>query len=99
MLTVEEAKKIGIRACINKIGYDFCKKHADNATSAYGEEDGYVNCFVGVSDFPAPECDITKVEQLILTSGKKWPYVASCNVYLEDGEIEFLEHRVPQKSV
>ena len=97
MLTIEEAKKIGIRACINMIGYDFCKEHADNATSAYGEEDGgYVNCFVGVSDFPAPECDITKVDELILTSGKKWPYAASCNVYLESEEIEFLEYRVPK---
>lgn len=94
MLTIEEAKKIGIRACINMIGYDFCKEHADNATSAYGEEDGYVNCFVGVSDSPTPECDITKVDELILTSGKKWPYAAGCNVYLESEEIEFLEYRV-----
>ena len=33
MLTVDETKKIGISACINKIGYEFCKKHADNANS------------------------------------------------------------------
>ena len=91
------SKRIGIRACINKLGYDFCKMHADNGVSAYGEEDGYVNCFVGVSDALAPECDINKVNELILTSGKKWPYAASCNVYLENGEIEFLEHRVPVK--
>ena len=38
MLTVEEAKKIGIRACVEKIGYDFCKAHPDNGVSAYGEE-------------------------------------------------------------
>ena len=30
---------------------------------------------------------------------KKWPYAASCNVYLETGEIEFLEHRVPQNII
>ena len=95
MLTVQQARKIGVRACIDKIGYDFCKKHAENATSAYGKENGYVYCFVGVSDEPAPECDITKVDRLILTSGKKWPYAASCNVYMEDGHVEFLEYRSP----
>jgi len=26
MLTFEEAKKIGIRACVDKLGYDFVKK-------------------------------------------------------------------------
>ena len=48
MLTVNEAKNMGITACIEKIGYDFCRKHADNATSGYSEEEGVVNCFVGV---------------------------------------------------
>lgn len=95
MLTVMEAKKIGIRACIDAIGYEFCKKHADNGTSAYGENEGVVYCFVGVSDEPAPECDITKVDSLILTSGEEWPYSASCNVDMQDGQIEFLEIRRP----
>ena len=71
MLTFEEAKKIGIRACIDKIGYDFCLAHNDNSTSAYGEVDGIAKCFVGVSEEPAQEYDIEKVEYLILTSGKK----------------------------
>lgn len=39
MLTVNEAKNIGIKACIEKIDYDFCRKYADNATSGYSEED------------------------------------------------------------
>lgn len=95
MLTVMEAKKIGIRACIDAIGYEFCKKHEDNGTSAYGENEGVVYCFVGVSDEPAPECDITKVDSLILTSGEDWPYSASCNVDMQDGKIEFLEIRHP----
>ena len=95
MLTVMEAKKIGIRACIDAIGYDFCKKHADNGTSAYGENEGVVYCFVGVSDKPAPECDISKVDSLILTSVAEWPYSASCNVDMQDGQIEFLEVRRP----
>ena len=95
MLTVVEAKKKGMRACIDAIGYEFCRKHADNGTSGYGEQDGVVYCFVGISDKPAPECDISKVDSLILTSGDEWPYSASCNVDLEDGQIQFLEVRSP----
>ena len=95
MLTVDEAKNIGIKACIEKIGYDFCREHADNATSGYSEEDGVVNCFVGVSDEPTKQCDISEVNKLVLTSGKKWPYAARCYVSLEDGEIRFCEIRRP----
>ena len=96
MLTFEEAKKIVIRACIDKIGYEFCKAHNDNSTSAYGEVDGIVKCFVGVSDEPAQEYDIEKVEYLILTSGKKWPYYVHCYVDMSNGEIEFGEYRIPE---
>lgn len=91
MLTVIEAKKKGIKACIDAIGYEFCKEHADNGTSGYGVYDDLVYCFVGVSDEPAPECDISKVDSLVLTSEGEWPYSASCNVNMEDGEIEFIE--------
>ena len=96
MLTVDEAKKKGIRACMDKIGYEFCKEHADNGTSAYSENEGVVYCFVGVSDEPTPECDISKVDRLILTSRKEWPYAVSCNVDMQDGNIEFLEVRSPK---
>ena len=51
MLKIEEAKKIGIRACIDKIGYNFCETHRDNGVSSHGvEREGYFYCFVGVSD-------------------------------------------------
>ena len=96
MLTVNEAKNIGIKACIEKIGYDFCRKYADNATSGYSEEDGVVNCFVGVNDMPEKQCDISEVDKLVLTSGIKWPYAARCNVSLSDGNIEFSEIRRPK---
>ena len=96
MLTIEEAKKIGIRACVEKIGYEFCKAHPDHGVSAYGEErEGYINCFVGVSDEPAPACDISEVDELILTHENDWPYYASCDVSLQDGNIIFLECRIP----
>lgn len=96
MLTFEEAKKIGIRACVDKIGYEFCRAHNDNSTSSYGEVDGIMKCFVGVSDKPSPECDINKVDHLILTSGKKWPYYAHSYVDMSTGEIEFGECRIPE---
>lgn len=95
MLTVNEAKKIGIRACIEKIGIDFCKKHADNATSGFSEEENYVNCFVGISDEPPKEYNLSNIDKLVLTSGAKWPYAARCNVSLLDGKIEFYELRKP----
>lgn len=95
MLTVSEAKNIGIRACIEKIGLDFCKKHADNATSGFSEEKDYVNCFVGISDKPTKQYDISNIDTLMLTSCSNWPYEARCNVSLHDGTIEFLELRIP----
>lgn len=99
MLTRRDAKRIGIKACIGKIGYDFCKKHEDNSTSAYGEVAGVMKCFVGVNDEPAPECDISKVDHLILTSGKDWPYYANCKVDMCNGTIEFGDCRVPESGV
>ncbi len=37
MLTFNEAKKIGIQACVEKLDMTFCRAHNDNSTSAYGE--------------------------------------------------------------
>lgn len=65
MLTVAEARKIGIKACMDKIGYDFCMSNKDNATTGYTEEEG------------------------------KFPFSASCNVWLVDGKIDFLECHLP----
>ncbi len=89
MLTEEQAKKIGIRACMDKLGYDFCIKHKDNAVSAYGRAEGdKMECFVGVSDEPYVE-----PETPCLTSYYRWPYAARCLVDLHTGEIEFIEFR------
>ena len=68
---------------------------ADNGTSLYGDENGIVYCYVGVSDEPAPECDISKVDRLVLTSVGEWPYYASCHVDRTDGRIEMLEVKKP----
>ena len=53
MLTYEEAKRIGVNACIEKIGKDFVKRYRDSSCSAYANvDDEYAYCFDGVSDRP-----------------------------------------------
>ena len=49
-----------------------------------------------VSDQPAPICEISKVDELILTHENDWPYFACCDVSLQDGSIEFLECKIPE---
>ena len=50
MLSFEEAKKIGIDACIKKLGISFVKQYSDSFCTAYGwgEKDNTVLCFAGV---------------------------------------------------
>lgn len=98
MLTMIEAKKKGMKACIEKLGYEFCKKHADNSTTAYGEDDGFVFCYVGVDDSPAPDYSIDK-PVWVLSEENKFPYSASCNVSMEDGRIVFLECNLPKNNM
>ena len=76
MLSYEDARKIGVNACIDKIGRDICIKHADNAVSGYGRDGDYVNCFVGVNDEPAPVIDRDDLSELVLTHEKDWKYSA-----------------------
>ena len=70
MLTVEAAKKIGIRACIDKLGREFVLAHRESATSAYRECDEGVFCFVGVDDGYIPQNTDRK---LILTAIRNSP--------------------------
>lgn len=92
MLSINEAKRIGINACIDKLGRDFVLAHKDSATSAYGESDDGVFCFVGVDD----RCAFQNQEGvLILDSQSEFPYRASCNVNLADGTPVFIEYVVP----
>lgn len=91
MLTFEQAKKIGLDACTDKLGRDFVRSHADATSSAYGEHDNEVYCFVGVSTSPKKDFDGT----LVLSSDRKPAYRASCNVSLEDGKTTFIECVLP----
>lgn len=94
MLTFEEAKKIGIDACVKKLGVSFVKQYADSFCSAYGwgEEKNTVFCFAGVDDNPSK---ITDTNELILTGNHDFPYRVSCNVNILDGFITYIECIVP----
>ena len=92
MLTESEAKKIGIDACINIIGVDFCKKHRDSACVSYGVNDGIMFCGLGIDDTPLA---IDKNPSKLVLSETSFKYTASCNVYLQDGHIEYLECITP----
>lgn len=92
MLNIEVARKIGINACIDKLGREFVLANKDRATSAFGESENGVFCFVGVDDGSAFE---NHDNCLILDSHSAFPYRASCNVNLNDGTFSFVECIVP----
>lgn len=93
MLTFEQAKKIGLDACIEKLGKEFVRNHAETTSSAYGEHDEEVYCFVGVSTGPRKSFN---GKTLRLSSDRKPAYRASCNVSLKDGSTTFIECVLPQ---
>ena len=94
MLTYEEAKKVGIKACVEKLGYDFVRKHEKTACTAYGDEEDHAFCFVGVST--DPESPWTGGHLVLDDSpDRKFPFSASCNVAYKDGVITFLECILP----
>ena len=95
MLSALEAKRIGLRACIQKIGPEFVKKYADNAVSSWGESDGIMNYFVGVNDIVRPVPDLETVESLFISSGNNWPYFAFCDVDMRSGVSTITECRIP----
>ena len=96
MMTYEDARKKGLDACVKKIGIDFVKKYSDKACSAYGDREDFAFCFVGVSDRPDAYYDS---QGLVLDGNgfSDWPYQACCNVWYNDGHIEFLDCKLPEE--
>ena len=90
MITFEEAKKIGIDACVEKIGNTLVETNKERATFGCGQHGEAVFCFVGVD---TENRDLS--QGLLLDSTSKFPYMASCNVSLIDGTVEFLDCVVP----
>ena len=91
MLTYESARKIGVEACIDKLGRAFVEKHRNTSSSAYGDRGDHVFCFVGVND--QPEKKMT--DGLMITEGDSFPYIARCEVDYVDGAIRFLDCILP----
>ena len=92
MLTFEQAKKIGLDACIDRLGRDFYMKYRDTSSPGYGDMEDRAYCFLGVDNSdnrydPVP---------LVLTSKHPFPYIVSCTVRYSDGEIEFLQYVTPE---
>ena len=92
MLTVKDAARLGIDFCINTLGRDFVIKNRNNGTSAHGECEDGVFCFVGVDDKPL-QAELNA--PLFLDSKSKFPYRVSCNVSLADGHTDIVECVIP----
>ncbi len=91
MITYEDAKDIGINACIDKLGRSFVMTNKDSFCSADGDRGDHLYCFVGVSDKPLPTMD----DGLLLTSNDQFPYIARCTVDYLDGHVNFLDCVLP----
>ena len=96
MLTMETARKIGVNACIDKLGRNFVLKYRESSTASYtteADENGNVFCFVGVDNNPASRKHDPDV--LILDGTSKYPYYVSCNVNLNTEKVEFVDVAIP----
>lgn len=92
MLTQKEAKQIGIHACIEKIGIEFCKKYDQNAGTTYGLHEQKMYCYVGIDN---QINQLNKYPSKLILSENGFPYYASCDVDMLDGKIDYLECCVP----
>ena len=85
MLSIEEARKIAINACIDKLGKDFVEKYKDSSVFAIGVWDGPVYCYIGVN---CKNIEIKSKE--LLLDEEKFEYCSSCLVNLETGNIKYI---------
>ncbi len=89
MLSVIDAKKIGIDSCIDALGREFCEEHQSNALSGYEEPiNDIMRCFVTVSD------KISQEETHII-GGEQMPYQAFVDVNMKTGETVLIKVVTP----
>lgn len=83
MLTFDEARERGFRACVDRIGYEFCMRNKENIAYAHGTkvENGSLYCWVGVGDVMNEENKTGKE--------RKYSISASCNVDISNGKVIF----------
>lgn len=91
MKTRDSIIRIGINACIDRLGRNFVQKYADSSSSAYGDVENGVYCFVGVND---QNRNIWDNPNIVLDSKSRFPYMASCTVDYQ-GVITFCECVLP----
>lgn len=97
MISFEQAKQIGIQACIDKIGRELVEAHKDTACFASGNAGDHMFCFVGVNTKPDPD----PVGRPLVLDGEdeeslRFEFLANCLVSYEDGEVLFLKCIVPE---
>ena len=97
-MRVLKARKIGIKACIEKLGYKFCCKYAGNSTTAYSDDGDAVFCYVGVDTENNTYANIEEWNP-ILTEKNLFPYYAMCEVNRRTGEVVFLKCALPEKEM
>lgn len=92
MLTYEEAREIGLNACIERLGRDFVNRFKDTSCDAYADMEDHAYCFVGVDNRDGRYGDGGVP---ILNSTNSFPFVARCNVRYSDGNISFFDCILP----
>ena len=91
-LTFEEAKKLGMDACVDRLGRDFVMRYRDTSCPGYGDIEERVYCFPGVNN----SADRYEDKAVMLNGGDPWSYPVKCTVRYEDGKVVFLKCIVPQ---
>ena len=87
MLTISEARRKGVDACIDLLGRDFVQTWKAQSSAAWGMADDGVFCCVSVDT--RKRCG----NLIMLDSTSKWSHCAECKVSLNTGEITGLRRR------
>ncbi len=67
-------KQIGFDTCVEAIGKSFYEANKDNSIFACSDEEAGLWCFLGINTSESAN------EEMKLTNGKEWEYMASCYV-------------------
>lgn len=85
---INNAKSIGMQACIDSLGRSFVKKYKNTSVTAFGEEGNELFCFLGISTKPIEFSDSNP--NVLTLSMNDWEYSSSCVVSLTDGTVSNL---------
>lgn len=85
MLSLTQAKSIGMQTCIDSLGRSFVKKYKDTSVTAFGVDENVLYCFLGIST--NSQAFVESNSDVLTLSKNDWDYSSSCNVSLTDGTI------------